>query len=103
MFGSGVAVVPFVCFPRGGAGAGGSAANQNLGYWRWILLTRRETSRRRVDESSRTGRKYHRSAQIPGSTQGIKAVAPAGGCVVLVTCITMSAMAVEREAASHCR
>lgn len=86
-----------------GAGVGGIAANQNFGYCLWMLFVIRATARTRVADSRTTGRKYHLNAHMPGSTQGIRAVAPAGGCVVFVTCITINAIAVERDAASHCK
>ena len=56
-----------------------------------------------VEESRTTGSKYHLRAHTAGSMQGSNAVAPAGGCVLLVRCITIKAMAVESEAASHWR
>lgn len=76
-------------------------ANQNLGYWRWMLFVMRETARTSVDDSRTTGRKYHPRAQMVWSTHGINAVAPAGGCVVFVRCMTIKAMAEDREAANH--
>lgn len=42
-------------------------------------------------------------ASISGFTAKSRAVAPAGGCVVLVTCMTTMARAVEREPMSQRR
>ena len=54
-----------------------------------------------VDDNSTTGRKYHDKARIVGFVAGSRAVAPAGGCVVLVICIAVIAIAVDRDTASH--
>lgn len=52
-------------------------------------------------ERSTTGRKYQESSQIASSVAGKSAVAPAGGCVVCVICITTMATAVDSDAASQ--
>ena len=38
---------------------------------------------------------------MAGSTEGRSAVAPAGGCVVLVNCMATTAIAVDKEAATQ--
>lgn len=40
----------------GGGGGGGICATQNLGYWRWRLLTTQALARTITDDSRRTGR-----------------------------------------------
>ncbi len=54
-----------------------------------------------VEDSRTTVRKYQDRLLMDGSTTGSRAVAPAGGCVVLVNCIATIAVAVDSEAASH--
>jgi hypothetical protein len=81
---------------------GGVEVTQKVGHCLCTLLTNSALAMTRTELSNTTGRKYHFSAQITGSTTGRRAVAPAGGCVVLVRCITTSAIETAREAASHC-
>jgi hypothetical protein len=66
-----------------------------------MLLTIKAVTRTIAEDSRRTGKKYHLNAHMVASIHGSSAVAPAGGCVVLVRCMTMSAIAVARLAASH--
>lgn len=54
-----------------------------------------------TDDRSTTGRKYQDSSQIASSMAGSSAVAPAGGCVVWVICITTMATAEDSDAASQ--
>lgn len=54
-----------------------------------------------VEDSSTTGKKYQESCQICSSVAGSRAVAPAGGWVVPVSCIITIAIAVDKEAASQ--
>lgn len=65
------------------------------------MLRRRATARSIVEDKRTTGRKYHDKFQTSISTAGNNAVAPAGGCVVSVICITKIAVAVESEAANQ--
>jgi hypothetical protein len=59
-----------------------------------MLFTMHAVTNTTILLSSSTGKKYHRKAQICWSIHGMSAVAPAGGCVVFVRCITTRAMAV---------
>jgi hypothetical protein len=65
-----------------------------------LLIIKAVTSTIPEDNRS-TGRKYHLNAQMCGSMQGSSAVAPAGGWVLFVRCMTTRAIAVARLAASH--
>jgi hypothetical protein len=84
-----------------GAGFGGVGAIQKTGYRRCKLFNSKAQHKSIVEDSSTTGKKYHESCQMASSVAGSKAVAPAGGCVVLVSCMTTMAIAVDNEAASQ--
>lgn len=66
-----------------------------------MLLRSKATARSIVEDKRTTGRKYHDKFHTSMSTAGSNTVAPAGGCVVSVTCMTTMAMAVESETANQ--
>ena len=82
---------------------GGAGAIQNAGYRRCKLLNSSAQTMSITEDNRTTGKKYQESLQISWLVAGSKAVAPAGGCVVPVNCITTIAIAVESEAASQRR
>lgn len=54
-----------------------------------------------AEDNMMTGSKYHDNARTSLSTAASNAVAPAGGCVVLVICMITIATAVESAPQSH--
>lgn len=76
---------------------------QYVGYCLCKLLMIKPVASIKTEESNTTGRRYQERRLTEASIAGSRAVAPAGGWVVLVICITTIAMLVESEAANQRR
>jgi hypothetical protein len=101
-------VCPFVPFSfvigkGGGAFAGGLGAHQKTGYLCCMLFVIKATTIIKTDDRRTTGKRYQLSLLTAGVVIGRSAVAPAGGWIVLVACMTTMAMEEAKVAASQAR
>jgi hypothetical protein len=78
-----------------------SAVHQYIGYRRWMLFTRSAVQIMRIQPSCIIGTRNQPNSNEVLSTTAQRAVAPAGGCTVLVKFMTAVAVAQAREPPIH--
>lgn len=79
----------------------GSAVHQYVGYWRWMLFTRKAKLMVKAMPNKMKGTNIHPIAMTIESVEASRAVAPPGGCTVLVALITMDAAAQPKAPETH--
>lgn len=78
-----------------------SAVHQYIGYRRWMLFTRSAVQIMRIQPSCIIGTRNQPNSNELLSTTAQRAVAPAGGCTVLVKFMTAVAVAQAKEPPIH--